>query len=338
METKKPSPSIGVSSYNSKQVELQTGFVPILSRNSAAQRTQTSQSSVIKNIEPPILTAASVSSQPTLFKVSASVQSSSRSAPRNTSSAVTNPVRSTGYSRFLNLNNTTKSYSTSSSSSESTVSRVVVKPPAARVEERGRSLGSGVSEDVRLAAKKTLDINCDGSRDLGWCELGDKYPKKYVNQVVAACQEVIERMYVEVPHSFEKLSDTSNFKAELDNSSISREARERGSHDAWSWASYFHQGSLCDSETGFLRPETAKDTSGKWNIIVQTDSLKQRVPIEMCRKTNSSCKKMVNCGLKSQCLQKYNYHLLLSVNPVQKHDCPFMKLYRFPSACVCHVE
>ncbi|CAL1290625.1 unnamed protein product, partial [Larinioides sclopetarius] len=121
---------------------------------------------------------------------------------------------------------------------------------------------------VKTAAKKTLDINCEGSRDLGWCELGDKYPRKYVNQVVAACQDVIQRMHVEVPHSFEKLSDTSDFKAELNNST-QREARERGSHDAWSWASYFHEGSLCDAETGFLRPETAKDSSGKWNIIVQ---------------------------------------------------------------------
>ncbi|GFW60011.1 spaetzle domain-containing protein [Trichonephila clavipes] len=143
-------------------------------------------------------------------------------------------------------------------------------------------------------------------------------------------------MHVEVPHSFEKLSDTSDFKAELN--STQREARERGSHDAWSWASYFHEGSLCDAETGFLRPETAKDSSGKWNIIVQTETIRQRVPIEMCRKTNTSCKKMLNCGLKSQCLQKYNYHLLMSLNPSQKHDCPFMKLYRFPSACVCHVE
>ena len=62
-----------------------------------------------------------------------------------------------------------------------------------------------------------------------------------------------------------------------------RSAKERGSHDAWSWAAYFHQGSLCDAETGFLRPETAKDTSGQWNIIVQSDDVKQRVPIEMCR-------------------------------------------------------
>lgn len=41
--------------------------------------------------------------------------------------------------------------------------------------------------------------------------------RKYVNTVISACQDVVERMHVELPHSFEKLSDASDFKAELDN-------------------------------------------------------------------------------------------------------------------------
>ncbi|KAF8788435.1 Neurotrophin 1 like protein [Argiope bruennichi] len=307
------------------QPQIQTGFVPIVN----GKRSQgPSPSSVIKDLPPPILTA---SSRPNTFKVSASVQSASF---QNASSlrGDEGKSRQSGYSRNLRGGAGT-------TSSESVISRVVTKPakvPKSQEKDLLR-LAPMIQEDVKTAAKKTLDINCEGSRDLGWCELGSKYPRKYVNQVVAACQDSIQRMHVEVPHSFEKLSDISDFKAELSNST-QREAKERGSHDAWSWASYFHEGSLCDAETGFLRPETAKDSSGKWNIIVQTDAIRQRVPIEMCRKTNSSCKKMLNCGLKSQCLQKYNYHLLMSLNPSQKHDCPFMKLYRFPSACVCHVE
>ncbi|XP_035228406.1 uncharacterized protein LOC118200553 [Stegodyphus dumicola] len=328
--------------HRTQNVELHTGFVPII--KGARQEKRLSQniaSTVIKDIEPPILTASSISSRPTSFKVSASVLSSSKALPdsrqRNNIPAE-RPVKITqnSFSRFLNRNNDTKFTTTIS---ESVVSRVVAQPSSLRDVQQKEllRLSSSTSEDTRLAAKKILEINCDGSRDLGWCELGEKYPRKYVDQVVSSCQDVIQRMHVEVPHSFEKLSDTSDFKAELDNST-QRSARERGSHDAWSWAAYLHQGSLCEAETGFLRPETAKDTTGKWNIIVQTEALKQRVPIEMCRKVNTSCKKMLNCGLKSQCLQKYNYHLLLSLNPTQKHDCPFMKLYRFPSACVCHVE
>ncbi|GIY18874.1 spaetzle domain-containing protein, partial [Caerostris darwini] len=265
----------------SSQPQIQTGFVPIFN----GKRSQAASSTVIKDIPPPILTASSVSSKPTTFKVSASVQSSAK-VPFNGRQAqnVTNaqPIkpRQASYSRGLRNN---KTIGITTSSSESVVSRVVSKStsiPKAQDQDFLR-VAPSVQQDVKTAAKKTLDINCEGSRDLGWCELGDKYPKKYVNQVVAACKDVIERMHVEVPYSFEKLSDTSDFKAELDNSS-QREARQRGSHDAWSWASYFYEGSLCDAETGFLRPETAKDSSGKWNIIVQTDAIRQRVPIEMC--------------------------------------------------------
>ncbi|GFQ70587.1 spaetzle domain-containing protein [Trichonephila clavata] len=323
----------------SAQPQIQTGFVPIIN----GKRTQGVSSSVIKDVAPPILTSDSTRSN--TFKVSASVQSFSKvpfsikPAQNITSDSVQEDSvrgRQASFSRYLR--NNTRPQAITPTSSESVVSRVAAKPaaiPKSQDKDILRAAPS-IQDDVKTAAKKTLDINCEGSRDLGWCELGDKYPRKYVDQVVAACQDVIQRMHVEVPHSFEKLSDTSDFKAELN--STQREARERGSHDAWSWASYFHEGSLCDAETGFLRPETAKDSAGKWNIIVQTETIRQRVPIEMCRKTNTSCKKMLNCGLKSQCLQKYNYHLLMSLNPSQKHDCPFMKLYRFPSACVCHVD
>ncbi|XP_042905956.1 uncharacterized protein [Parasteatoda tepidariorum] len=291
----------------SKNVEIQRGFVPILGKRSPS-------STVLKDLEPPILTASS-SFNPQRFKAS-----SSRVHPDN-SSLTSSPTPGSD-SRKLDFGRDARVLAISTSSSESVISSVVP---------------NGVNEDDKATAKKTLEINCNGSRDLGWCELDGKYPRKYVDQVVSNCQDVIERMYVEVPHSFEKLSDDSNFKTQLDDSGSRAKERGNRAHDAWSWAAYFHQGSLCDSEAGFLRPETAKDTSGKWNIILQTDTLKQRVPIEMCRKTNTACKK--SCGLKSsQCLQKYNYHLLLSVNPLLKHDCPFMKLYRFPSACVCHAE
>ncbi|XP_054720591.1 uncharacterized protein LOC129230214 [Uloborus diversus] len=331
-EAEKPQTTLGP---NSKPVEVHTGFTPIIKSAAGQERRLNSQSlssAVIKDMEPPILTAASVlSSRPTLFKVSASVLSSAKAPALRSLNESANvdlaKSRKISYSRFLDDKSDNKSLVFSG---ESVAARV------ASGSQVRQQVISPIGDEAKLVAKKTLDINCDGSRDLGWCELGDKYPKKYVDQVLSSCQDVIQRMHVEVPHSFEKLSDNSNFKAELDNSQ--RSARERGNHDAWSWAAYFHQGSLCDAETGFLRPETAKDSSGKWNIIVQTDAIKQRVPIEMCRKANGPCKKTTNCGLKSQCLQKYNYHLLMSLNPTQKHDCPFMKLYRFPSACVCHVE
>ncbi|GBM99287.1 hypothetical protein AVEN_145173-1, partial [Araneus ventricosus] len=96
------------------QPQIQTGFVPIINGKS---RTQGVSSSVIKDIPPPILTASSVSSRPSTFKVSASVQSTSK-VPFNgrpVQNATSQP-RQSSYSR--NLRNDTRSSVISTTSSE----------------------------------------------------------------------------------------------------------------------------------------------------------------------------------------------------------------------------
>ncbi len=39
----------------------------------------------------------------------------------------------------------------------------------------------------------------------------------------------------------------------------------------------------------FIRPGYARDTSGKWQVIVQTESLPQRVAIDLCRASGQTC-------------------------------------------------
>lgn len=41
------------------------------------------------------------------------------------------------------------------------------------------------------------------------------------------------------------------------------------------------------------------------------------------------------CGQKARCVQRFHTKLLISINMDKERECPMMKLFRFPSACVC---
>ena len=45
-----------------------------------------------------------------------------------------------------------------------------------------------------------------------------------------------------------------------------------------------------------------------------------------------------DCGRKSKCIQRYTFQHLLAVDPDNLHDCPTIRAFKFPAACVCHIE
>ena len=47
---------------------------------------------------------------------------------------------------------------------------------------------------------------------------------------------------------------------------------------------------------------------------------------------------MSDCGRKSRCIQRYTFQHLLAVDPDNLHDCPTIRAFKFPAACVCHIE
>ena len=106
---------------------------------------------------------------------------------------------------------------------------------------------------------------------------------------------------------------------------------------------------------------------GDWQIIVQTETIKQRVAVDMCHAPDLPCPGMADCGKKSRCVQRYSYqvcshfvsashhhqtsHLALQMllslststpSPEATQDevvqCPSIRAFRFPSGCVCHAE
>ncbi len=65
----------------------------------------------------------------------------------------------------------------------------------------------------------------------------------------------------------------------------------RAQTGSWSWKPYtYEKKQVCDSELRFIRPGYARDSTGKWQVIVQTDHLPQRVAIDLCHSPGKPCK------------------------------------------------
>ena len=47
---------------------------------------------------------------------------------------------------------------------------------------------------------------------------------------------------------------------------------------------------------------------------------------------------MSDCGRKSLCVQRYTFQHLLAIDPHNMHKCPTIRAFKFPAACVCHIE
>ena len=106
---------------------------------------------------------------------------------------------------------------------------------------------------------------------------------------------------------------------------------------------------VCSSEVKFVVPGVARDTEGTWRVIVQSSSnrknkkvLAQTLALDTCTEPDSPCPSIAQCGRKSRCVQRYNYHLMLAINTNQAgekdEDCPSLRAFRLPSGCVCHAE
>lgn len=177
-------------------------------------------------------------------------------------------------------------------------------------------------------------VDC-GGRDLGFCDMSSKYPGHMMGNLMSDCQELVYSGFVPVPDDLDELGD-SNPVAKYSNSSKSAVRAQTGS---WSWKPYTYESKqVCDSELRFIRPGYARDSTGKWQVVVQTEDLPQRVAIDLCHTPGKPCHSMSDCGRKSRCIQRYNFQHLLAVDPDNLHSCPTIRAFKFPSSCVCHIE
>ncbi|XP_003740558.1 protein spaetzle 4-like [Galendromus occidentalis] len=97
------------------------------------------------------------------------------------------------------------------------------------------------------------------------------------------------------------------------------------------------KGSLvCDSITRIIRPGWARNTNGKWLVVINTAYHIQTVTEIKCRSEGTACAFIAPC-FHSSCQQRYNIQSLLVIDPNNHYKGPFVSHFLFPSSCVCFV-
>ncbi|GIX72665.1 spaetzle domain-containing protein [Caerostris extrusa] len=178
-----------------------------------------------------------------------------------------------------------------------------------------------------------MELQCGGTNDLGWCDLGPNYPSAEVSQIMEVCEELVNHMFIEVPENSGPMEDIATY-------SLSRNITNQGSKPYWPWKTHStnYKRSLCEINREVIRPSFAQDMKGKWHVIIQTDAFPQRIALEVCKKPGEPCNSNDLCSKsKSQCVQKYSHHQLISFDPESAETCPYIRLYKFPTSCVCRL-
>jgi len=174
-------------------------------------------------------------------------------------------------------------------------------------------------------------VNCSESREVGFCFMTSSYPKEMIEALYEHCSDIIDAFKAVVPEDVDTLGDNSE-------SVISS---EKDLARPWSWKVFaYKKKQLCSSDISFIQPSYAMDTEGNWNIILQTDRILQRVALDTCTKPGYPCTGITACGKRSQCVQRFNHQLLLSLPSTMLSTslCPSIRAFKFPSGCVCHAE
>ncbi|XP_057378132.1 gamete and mating-type specific protein A-like [Daphnia carinata] len=99
------------------------------------------------------------------------------------------------------------------------------------------------------------------------------------------------------------------------------------------------EGYICPSDVLYTRPVRAVNADGEWRVIVQDiawPGYTQTQRTETCLFPGASCRTLAAC-YRSECLQQYIYHRMLSFDPCDPQKGIFIDVYKMPSACACHV-
>ncbi|XP_043213038.1 uncharacterized protein LOC122377140 [Amphibalanus amphitrite] len=166
---------------------------------------------------------------------------------------------------------------------------------------------------------------CRSAADNGFCDTQEQYPRAYMERVVDQCSTILEYLFSEVPDDVTQLSNTPQPTS--------------ASGRPWSWAAYnYRHQDVCDATTRFVEPTYAKATDGRWYVIIQHRSLRQRASVGLCNQLDGFCRAVSDCGTRSRCVQTFYHRTLIAADPLLPTKCPRMKTFRLPAGCMCQVE
>ena len=153
-----------------------------------------------------------------------------------------------------------------------------------------------------------------------------------MERVVDQCSTILEYLYSEVPEDLSQLH-ASDHQTPTGGSGGGPGSRQ------WSWAAYnYRHEDACDATSRFVEPSYAQATDGRWYVIVQHHTLRQRASVGVCQQLEGSCRAVADCGTRSRCVQTYYHRTLIAADPRLPTKCPRMKTFRLPAGCHCQVE
>ncbi|KAH7980760.1 hypothetical protein HPB49_018993 [Dermacentor silvarum] len=151
----------------------------------------------------------------------------------------------------------------------------------------------------------TLEAPPCSEFNAGYCPYTEDYPIDVVTEVTRFLRWPLEKLFRDLRHS------------------QSPPLADDGS------------GSLaCDTVTRIVRPGWAKNTLGRWLVVINTLYYEQLVTEISCRYENSACNLVAPCFYAS-CQQRYNLQTLLVIDPTDPYKGPLLSRFLFPSCCVC---
>ena len=225
------------------------------------------------------------------------------------------------------------------------------------------------NDEYNSREKDYIQFNskCKDFEEVGFCGFSESYPVERISWLLQNCSSLLSSFQAVVPDELDRLGDNSE----------SVITSEKDEDRPWSWRVYaYKKRQACHSEVSLIRPTYAVDTTG-WSLlllllvvsvvlmlvvvlvlmvvvlmvifsnissagepqlIIQTDSIVQRVPVDVCSSPGSPCGGLEQCSLRSLCVQRYTYHYLLASQPGQLQHCPAIRAFKLPTACVCHAQ
>ncbi|XP_069691568.1 uncharacterized protein [Periplaneta americana] len=196
----------------------------------------------------------------------------------------------------------------------------------------------------KATLKDILAEDCPKAKEMGYCASPPRYPSNQVSQLIERCSAIIPAIYAPIPDS----EDDEDTGEATDRSFNSTRNMERGNRHVWSWAhpGEFQQ-TVCDSDRRKIEPGYVLEaTSGRWYVVLQAPSITQRVTVDKCRSVGKPCAATKcargngfrnNAAKSSRCVQRFSYQHLVTWDPDKPELCPRIRVFRFPTACVCYL-
>lgn len=153
--------------------------------------------------------------------------------------------------------------------------------------------------------------------DKYYCDKDDHYPEYEIMNAAHKHADQLLALYADIADLNTELSVSLPKKAEGEESYV------------------------CPSDITYAQLFRAKNTEGKWRIIlnnikVNYQTLTQTVRLEECLMGGQSCPLVPHC-YESKCLQKSVYHKFLVFEPYD-HYFPFViESFKLPASCACHL-